>query len=142
MRTTPRLRTTTRFETEMSRGAGRVTRPAPFGVAASRPAPRGHGTLPRLLVLRALGLPRRKLGSIVHWQVSLAVVAVLVVAVPVGVALGTALYRSFPDQMGAITTTEVPWAAIAAASAGLVVLANLIVVVPGRMAGRATLRAD
>ena len=71
-----------------------------------------------LAVLRALGLPRRKLGSIVHWQVSLAVVAVLVVAVPVGVALGTALYRSFPDQMGAITTTEVPWAAIAAAAGG------------------------
>jgi predicted lysophospholipase L1 biosynthesis ABC-type transport system permease subunit len=93
---------------------------------------------PDLAVLRALGLPRRRLGSIVHWQVTFAVVAVLVVAVPLGVALGTVLYRTFPDQMGAATTTEVPWATIAAAAAGLLVLANLIVVVPGRRAARAT----
>jgi FtsX-like permease family len=97
---------------------------------------------PDLAVLRALGLPRRKLGSIVHWQVTLAVLAVLVVAVPVGVALGSVLYRTFPDQMGAVTTTEVPWASIAAASVGLLVLANLIVIVPGRRAGRARMRAD
>ena len=91
---------------------------------------------PDLAVLRALGVSGRGLGAIVHWQASLTILAVLVVSVPLGAALGSVVYRTFPDQMGAATTTALPWGTLALAGAGMLVLANLIVVVPARQVSR------
>jgi putative ABC transport system permease protein len=93
---------------------------------------------PDLAVLRALGVSRRGLGRIVHWQASLTILAVLVVGVPLGVALGSIVYRPFPDRIGAALTTEIPWWQIAAVGAGLLVLGNIIVAIPARRARRLT----
>ena len=53
-------------------------------------------------ILRALGARRRQLRAVVHWEATLVVLAILVVGVPVGVALGRLIVRELTGRLGIV----------------------------------------
>lgn len=83
-----------------------------------------------LAVMRALGAGRRWTAVVVHWQATLWVVGLAVIAVPVGVVVGRVLYRAFADGIGASPGTAVPLGLLLIGVAGLVVLTNVVAMVP------------
>jgi putative ABC transport system permease protein len=89
-------------------------------------------------VLRALGATRRWVGGVVHWQATLITALAVAVAIPTGVAAGALLYRPYAEDIGARPDVSVPLVWIAAASFGLLVVANVAAAVPARRARRAT----
>jgi ABC-type antimicrobial peptide transport system permease subunit len=78
------------------------------------------------------------LRHVVHWQATLIAAALLVVAVPVGMAAGRSLYRAFAEDIGARADVSVPFTWLGAALLGLIVLANIAAAVPARRAARLT----
>lgn len=90
-----------------------------------------------LAILQALGATSRWLTGALLWQATITTAVVLVVAAPVGSALGGALYRGFVDRVGARTDVVVPLGWLALSLAGLMGLANLIAAVPARRRGHA-----
>jgi len=89
-----------------------------------------------LAVLRALGASRRIVTGVIHVQATIVTGAVLLVAIPLGVAAGAAISRPFVDRIGARNDLVVPVGWILASAAGLLVMANLVAAVPARRARR------
>ncbi|HTS98549.1 MAG TPA: FtsX-like permease family protein [Streptosporangiaceae bacterium] len=89
-----------------------------------------------LALLKTIGFTRRQLAVAVAWQSSIAVAAGTVIGVPVGIALGRFLWNLFAGQISVVPEPTVPGLAVIAIIAGALVLANVVAVVPGRMAGR------
>ena len=87
-------------------------------------------------VLRAVGFTRRQVRSTVLWQSGVVVVLAVVVALPVGVALGRGLYQSFAGGIGVIVQPVVPVAALALVVVGAVVLVQAVALLPARRARR------
>jgi ABC-type lipoprotein release transport system permease subunit len=79
-----------------------------------------------LAVLGALGATRPWLHRVVQWQASLIAAVAAVLAIPIGIAIGRTVYRTFPDRLGARFVPDVPvwWLALLAVAA--VVLANAV----------------
>jgi putative ABC transport system permease protein len=87
-------------------------------------------------VLKALGFTRRQVLGAVAWQ-SLATMAIaLVVALPLGTALGRSVWRLFAQVVGVIDTPVVPLLALAGVAVGALVATGLIATVPGLVAAR------
>ena len=99
-----------------------------------------------LALLKTLGFTRRQLSATVAWQATAAVVAGAVVGTPLGIAAGRALWDLFARQISVVPEPTVPAVTVAAIVAGALVLANLVALLPGRVAGRtpaaALLRAE
>ncbi len=91
-----------------------------------------------LAVLRALGTSRRGLTGIVHVQATAIASLVVVVALPLGIAAGSVVYRRYADGIGARLDVEVPLGWVGPAVAALLVLANLVAAVPARRARRSS----
>ena len=91
-----------------------------------------------LAVLRALGASPRGVTRIIHVQATIVTAAVLVVAIPLGIAAGSATYRPFVDRIGARTDLVIPIGWVLAAAACMLVLANLVAAVPARRARRSS----
>jgi hypothetical protein len=89
-----------------------------------------------IAVLRAVGAPRRFVAGVVHWQASTFSAAVLVVAVPLGLAAGRTVFLAFVDHLGGLDDLATPLALVAAAAAAILVLANVAASVPARRARR------
>jgi MacB-like periplasmic core domain/FtsX-like permease family len=89
-----------------------------------------------LALLKTLGFTRRQLSAAVAWQSTVAVAAGAVVGVPVGIALGRYLWDLFARQISVVPEPTVPGLPVILIVAGALVLANLVAVVPGRVAGR------
>ena len=70
------------------------------------------------------------------WQSSVAAVIRVVLGVPIGVSLGRWLWTLFADGISAVPHPSVPTLSIAAVALGAVVFANLVALLPGRVAGR------
>jgi len=87
-------------------------------------------------LLKALGFTQRQLAASVAWQSSVAAVVGVLVGVPVGIALGRWLWTLFSDGISAVPHPTVPIAAIAAVALGAVAFANLVSLIPGRIAAR------
>lgn len=87
-----------------------------------------------LAVLRAIGLRPRQVASTVLWQTTAQVLAVLVVAVPLGVAAGRLSWRWFADGIGIAPDPSTPLVLLAVAVVVLIGLAALVAVVPARRA--------
>ncbi len=89
-----------------------------------------------LATCRAIGMRGGEVRAIVRWQATLLAGAAVIVGVPVGLGLGRGAWSVFADGLGVPTKVTVPWAWLAVAVIGTVVIANLAGLVPARRAGR------
>jgi len=87
-------------------------------------------------VLKALGFTRRQLAASVAWQSSVAAVIGVIVGVPIGVALGRFLWTLFARGISAVPHPFVPVASVLGVALGAIVFANLVALLPGRVAAR------
>jgi ABC-type lipoprotein release transport system permease subunit len=89
-----------------------------------------------LALLRALGFSQRQLYATVSWHASAVAAVSLAVGAPLGLALGTAVWRSFAGGLHAAAPPESPWLWMVVAVAATLVVANLLAAIPGRRAAR------
>jgi putative ABC transport system permease protein len=99
-----------------------------------------------LALLKTLGFTRRQLSATVAWQSTAAVAVGAIVGIPLGIALGRALWDLFARQISVVPEPTVPALTVVLIAAGALVTANLVALVPGSVAGRtpaaALLRAE
>jgi hypothetical protein len=89
-----------------------------------------------LAVLKTLGLSARQLGSVVAWQSSVIVAIGVVVGLPLGIVLGHVLWDQFAQAIAAVPQVSVPPLPLLLIAIGALVLANVVALVPARLAGR------
>jgi hypothetical protein len=87
-------------------------------------------------LLKALGFTHRQLGASVAWQSTVAAVIGVVVGVPLGIALGRWLWTLFADGIYAVPLPNVPVLWVVFVALGAVVFANVVALLPARMAAR------
>jgi hypothetical protein len=99
-----------------------------------------------LALLKTLGFTRRQLSATVAWQSTVAMALGAIVGVPLGIALGRALWDLFARQISVVPEPTVPALTVVLIVAGALLTAILVAVLPGRVAGRtpaaALLRAE
>lgn len=89
-----------------------------------------------LALLRTLGFSRRQLRASIAWHASAITMTAVVVGTPLGIALGRAVWRWFAAGLHTSAPAETPWAWLALALLGTLVLANLVAAIPARRAAR------
>ena len=89
-----------------------------------------------LALLKTIGFTRRQLAVRVAWQASVAAITGIVVGVPVGIALGRWLWDLFARESYAVPEPSMPVLEVVVVAFAALVLANLVVAIPGRMAAR------
>lgn len=89
-----------------------------------------------LAVLKTLGFVRRQISAVVAWQASTLVGVALLLGLPLGVAIGRWAWIFFADAIGVVPVPVVDVAPLAAAIPVALLLANLIALIPGRLAAR------
>jgi hypothetical protein len=87
-------------------------------------------------LLKALGLTQRQIAASVAWQSSVSAIIGVVLGIPIGIALGRWLWTQFADGISAVPHATVPALQIAVVALGAVIFANLVALVPGRVAAR------
>ncbi len=87
-----------------------------------------------LALLKTLGFVRRQLASAVAWQSSIAVAIGVVIGVPIGILIGRVLWDAFAHEIDVVPVPAVPGLAIVFIVVGALVLANVVAMIPGRMA--------
>jgi hypothetical protein len=87
-------------------------------------------------LLKALGFTHGQIAASVAWQSSVAAVVGVVLGVPIGIALGRWMWTLFADGISAVPHPTVPVVSIAAVTLGAIVFANLVALLPGRVAAR------
>jgi ABC-type lipoprotein release transport system permease subunit len=87
-----------------------------------------------LAILKTLGFVRGQVAATVAWQATTVVVVSLVVAVPLGVALGRWTWTLLAHDLGVVARPHVPWLALTAVIGAALILANAIALVPGQIA--------
>jgi ABC-type lipoprotein release transport system permease subunit len=95
-----------------------------------------------LAILKTLGFVRREVATAVAWQATTVVIMSLIVAVPLGVALGRWTWTLLADDLGVVVRPQVPWHTVTAVVGGALILANLIALVPGQIAARTSPATD
>jgi ABC-type lipoprotein release transport system permease subunit len=85
-------------------------------------------------VLRAFGADRRWVTGVLHWQAMVLASAVVVLAVPLGIALGRVAYQAFIDRIGGGYDASIPYTLFGAVVVILLVLGNLAAGFPARRA--------
>ena len=88
-------------------------------------------------LLKVVGFVNRQVATAVGWQATTLALAGIVVGVPLGVAVGRAVWDAFATNIGAVPVSVVPVGLLCLLVAGVVVVANLIAVVPALVATRA-----
>jgi hypothetical protein len=89
-----------------------------------------------LAVLKTLGFTERQLAATVAWHSSTAVAIGVVAGVPLGIALGRALWDLFAHDINAVPAPSVPVGQVVLIAVGALLLANVIAAIPGRLAAR------
>lgn len=87
-------------------------------------------------ILVALGFVRRQVWATVAWQASTVSTLTLVVGLPLGIVVGRWAWIIFADQLGVDPSPVVPRPAVLIAIPAVIVMANLVALLPGRLAGR------
>ena len=86
-------------------------------------------------ILEVLGFVRRQVVSCVAWQATTLALVGVAFGVPLGIVAGKASWTAFSSSLGAVPATVVPVMLVIAIAGGELVLANLLAVVPGVVAG-------
>jgi predicted lysophospholipase L1 biosynthesis ABC-type transport system permease subunit len=89
-----------------------------------------------LALLKALGMTRGQIRSIVAWQTTLTLLIAVAVGGPLGVAGGRLAWQSFAGWLGAVPVSEIPVAALVLGLLALVLLGNLLSAGPAAVAAR------
>ncbi|HLX87293.1 MAG TPA: FtsX-like permease family protein, partial [Acidimicrobiales bacterium] len=89
-----------------------------------------------LAIMKTLGFSGRQLATVVAWQASVAVTVGAVVGVPLGIVSGRLLWDLFARGIEAIPAPVVPALLVTVIGVGAIALANVIAIVPGRIAAR------
>ena len=89
-----------------------------------------------LALLKTLGFTRRQVSSTVAWHASTVVVIALVLGIPLGIIAGRWAWSTLATDLGAVIVPVVPWLVLAIGIPALILLANLVAFVPGRIAAR------
>lgn len=89
-----------------------------------------------LAILKTLGFVRAQVAGTVAWQATTVVIVSLVVALPLGIALGRWTWTLLADDLGVVVRPQVPWLTLTAVVGGALILANVIALIPGQIAAR------
>src|SRR5664280_2820552 len=89
-----------------------------------------------LALMKMLGFTHRQLAATVAWQSTVAVAIGTAVGVPLGIIVGRQLWVLFAHQIDVAPTPTVPATTILLVAVGALILANLVAVLPGRIAAR------
>jgi hypothetical protein len=89
-----------------------------------------------LALFKTLGFVRRQLMAAVAWQSTVAVGMGTVIGVPLGIIAGRLLWNLFAGAIDVVPAPSVPAPDIALIVIGSLVLANLVAVLPARLAAR------
>jgi hypothetical protein len=89
-----------------------------------------------LALLKALGFTRRQLALTVGWQSTVTAVIGTVFGIPVGIVLGRLLWDLFAHEIYVFPAPSLPFVALVVVAIGGIALANLVALVPGRVAAR------
>jgi predicted lysophospholipase L1 biosynthesis ABC-type transport system permease subunit len=89
-----------------------------------------------LAVLKTLGFSRRQIRATVAWQASTVAAVGLVVGVPLGLLVGTYVWRQVAEELGVASDPKWPVAGIVVLAVGAFLAVNLIAAFPARRAAR------
>jgi ABC-type lipoprotein release transport system permease subunit len=89
-----------------------------------------------LAMLKTLGFTRRQVSATVAWHASTVAVIAVVVGVPLGVVGGRWAWTALADDLGTVARPVVPLVVLLVGVPALVLLANAVAFVPGRVAAR------
>ena len=87
-----------------------------------------------LAVLKTLGFVRRQVSATVAWQASTLAAIALLIGLPLGVAVGRWAWTIFADAIGVLPVPVVDLPPVLLAIPVTLLLANLIALIPGRLA--------
>jgi len=87
-----------------------------------------------LALLKALGFTRRQLALTVGWQSTVTAAIGTAFGLPIGIALGRSLWDVFAHEIYVFPASTLPVVALVIVAVGAIALANLVAVVPGRVA--------
>jgi ABC-type lipoprotein release transport system permease subunit len=96
-----------------------------------------HRRRRELAELRALGFTRRQLAATIRWQASTVAAVGLAGGIPVGLVVGSLVWRGFASRLGVATEPVMPVFALAMIVPGALLFANLLAAAPARAAARA-----
>ena len=89
-----------------------------------------------LALLKALGMTRRQVRSIVGWQTTIALAVALIVGIPIGITLGRLAWTVFATSLGVVPIAAVPVLEIAAGVVAVLAICNALAAVPAAIAAR------
>ena len=89
-----------------------------------------------LALLKALGMTRGQLRSVVAWQTTLTLLIAVAIGGPLGVAGGRLAWQSFAGSLGAMPVSDIPVAGLILGLLALVVGGNLLSAAPAALAAR------
>ena len=89
-----------------------------------------------LAVLKTLGFVRRQVRATAAWHSTTTVVIALLVGLPAGLAVGRWAWMYLADRLGVVPVTVAPIGEVAVGAAGVIVLANVVALIPARVAAR------
>jgi FtsX-like permease family len=89
-----------------------------------------------LALLKTLGFTRRQVSGSVAWQATTFAVLALVIGIPVGVVLGRWSWTALADDLGTVAEPIVPVLALVVAIPVVLLIANGVAFLPGRIAAR------
>jgi putative ABC transport system permease protein len=89
-----------------------------------------------IALLKVLGFVRRQVGAAVCWQATTVSLVGIVLGVPMGIALGNFVWRSFASNLGAVPVAVVPVGLVVSIGAGVVVFGNVLSLAPAALAAR------
>jgi ABC-type lipoprotein release transport system permease subunit len=89
-----------------------------------------------LAILKTLGFDARQVATTVVWQATTFAAVGLLVGIPLGIAAGRWAWTVFANQIGVVPEPVTPLPLILLVVPGAVLLANLVALVPARLAAR------
>jgi len=89
-----------------------------------------------LALLKALGMTRSQIRSVIAWQTTFTLAVAVAVGVPLGLLAGRWAWRSFAGTLGVVPVTVVPALVIVLGCAVVVAAGNLLTSVPAAVAAR------